>query len=116
MVMERKKPAEQIIREDVRRKRLWRVGLGLFFLSVLLLFGITQLYPHGGAPDWVFALGLGGVLVGFVMAAASLKCPICDHAIYKSGACECQPSRAARAAYLDDLKWRAAGADSDGGI
>jgi hypothetical protein len=110
-----KKPAEQIIRDDVKRKRLKRVGVGLFLLSVLLLFGITQLYPHGGAPEGAFALGLGGVLAGFVMAAASLKCPICDLAIYKSGACECQPSRAARSAYIDNLKWKAAGPKSGSG-
>jgi hypothetical protein len=55
------------------------------------------------------------VLAGFIMAAASEKCPICDSVIYKSGACKCQRSRAARSAYIDDLKWRAAGPDSGGG-
>ena len=60
-------------------------------------------------------MSLGVALAGFIMAGASLKCPICDHAIYKSGACKCQPSRAARAAHIDNLKWRAAGPNSGGG-
>ena len=114
--MGREKPAEQIIRDDVRRKRLWRVGSGLFLFSGLLLLAITQLDLRGAAPVGCIGLGLCVALVGFVMAAASQKCPICDSPIYKSGACKCQPSRAARSAYIDDLKWRAAGPDSADGL
>ncbi|MBV9927575.1 MAG: hypothetical protein JOZ96_21335 [Acidobacteria bacterium] len=112
--MEIKKPAGQIIRDDVIRKRRMRVSLGLFFLSVLLILGVPRLHLRGAAATGAFVLIFAPALAGCVLGIASSRCPICDYAIYKSGACRCQPSRAARAAYIDDLKWGAAGPDSGG--
>ena len=106
----------QIIRDDVRRKRRRRFGLGLFFFGILLMLGITEFHRGGGEVAGVIGLAsLGVSLAGSIMAAVSSKCPICDSPIYKSGACKCQPSRAARSAHLDDLKWKAAGPNSGGG-
>jgi hypothetical protein len=113
--MGRKKSAEQIIRDDVRRKKLRRVGLGLFLFSGLLLFGTTQLDLEGGKPAAAIGVGLVVALAGFIMFFAALRCPICDSPIYKSGACKCQWSSADRSAHIDNLKKRAAGLDSDGG-
>jgi len=117
MVMGVKKSAGQIIRDDVRRRKLGRAGLSIFVLSILLLLGLTHFYRQGGDAVGVIALmSLGAALAGCVIYFASQRCPICDSAIYKSGACGCQPSRAARSAYIDDLKWRTVGRDSGGSI
>ncbi len=86
------KSAEQIIRDDVRRKRVRRVGNGLSLFSGLILLAITQLDPKGATPAGVIVLCLGVAPAGFIMFFAALKCPICDSVIYKSGACKCQPS------------------------
>jgi hypothetical protein len=116
MVMEIRKSAGQIIGDDVRRKKLRRVGLGLFCFGILLMLGVTKLNRGWGEFAGVIGLtSLGVAGAGCVMAAVSLKCPICDSPIYKSGACKCQPSSAARAAHIDKLKRGAAGAKSGGG-
>ena len=115
MVIERKKSAGQIIRDDMKRRRLRRVGLGLFFFGILPMFGITLNRVEGEIAGVISLGGLGVSLAGCIMVAISTKCPICDSGIYRSGACRCQPSRAARSAYIADLKWRAAGSDSGGG-
>lgn len=114
MVIERKKSAEQIIRDDVKRKRLKRVGLGLFWFGLLPMFVITLNRIGGDIAGVSSLVGLGLSLAGGIIVAISTKCPICDSGIYRSGACRCQPSRAARAAYLADLKWRAVGSDRAG--
>ena len=111
MVMERKKSAGQIIRDDVKRNMLRRVGVGLFFFGVLPMFVITLNRIGGDIAGVISLAGLGVSLAGGIMVAISTKCPICDSGIYRSGACRCQPSRAARSAYIADLKWRAAGSD-----
>jgi hypothetical protein len=116
MVMEVKKSAGHIIRDEVRRKRLRRGGPAVIFFGILLLLGITHYYPRGGDAAGVIGLtSLVVVLAGFIMFCASLKCPICDSVIYKSGACKCQPSSGDRSAYIDNLKKRAARQDSDDG-
>ena len=112
--MEIKKPAGQIIRDAVIRKRRRRVSLGLFFLSVLLILGVPRLQLRGAAATAAFVLIFAPAVAGCAMGIASARCPICDYAIYKSGACKCQPSRAARSAYIGDLKWRATGPHSGG--
>lgn len=112
--MEIKKPAGQIIRDDVIRKRRRRVCLGLFFFSVLLILVFPRLQLRGAAATAAFVLIFAPALAGCVMGIASARCPICDYAIYKSGACKCQPSRAARATYIGDLKWKASGPNSGG--
>lgn len=116
MVMEIKKSAGLIIRDDVRRRKHMRAGLGIIFLSILLLLGITYLYPQGGDVTGVIGLmSLGSTLAGCVISFASERCAICDSMISKSGACNCQPSRAARSAHINNLKKGAAGPDSHGG-
>jgi hypothetical protein len=111
-----KKSSGHIIRDDVRRKKLRGAGLAIFFFSILLLLGVTHFYPRGGEAAGVFGLtSLGVALAGFVMFFASLKCPICDSVIYKSGACKCQPNSAGRSAHIDRLKKTAAGPDWGGG-
>ena len=115
MVMDVKKSAEQVIRDDVKRKRLRRVGLGLFWFGLLPMFVITLNRVGGEIAGGTGLVGLGVSLAGGIMVAISTKCPICDSGIYRSGACRCQPSRAARSAYIDDLKWRTVGLDSGSG-
>lgn len=113
--MEIKKSAGQIIRDDVKRKRLKWVGLCIFFGGILLMLGITHFNPRGGdVAGYAGLLSLVVSLLGFAMYAASAKCPICDSPIYKSGACKCQPGRAARSAYIDDLNWRVGSTHSGG--
>ena len=113
--MEIKKPAGQIIRDAVIRNRRRRVSLGLFFLSVLLILGVPRLQLQGAAATAAFVLIFAPAAAGCAMGITSARCPICDYAIYKSGACKCQPSSAARAAHIDKLKRGAAGAKSGGG-
>lgn len=113
--MERKKSAEQIIRDDVKRQRLRRVGLSLFFCGILPMLVLTLNRVEGEVAGVTGLVGLGVSLAGGIMVAISTKCAICDSGIYRSGACRCQPSRAARADYIADLKGRAARPLSGGG-
>lgn len=94
-IMEIRKSAEQIIRDDVKRKRLRRVGLFFFFFFGLLpVFVITLNRVEGEIAGVMGLVGLGVSLAGVIMVPISMKCPICDSGIYRSGACRCQPSRA----------------------
>ena len=90
--MEIKKPVGQIIRDAVIRKRRMSVSLGLFSLTVLLILGVPRLQLRGAAATAAFVLTFAPAVAGCAMGIASARCPICDYAIYKSGACKCQPN------------------------
>jgi predicted Fe-S protein YdhL (DUF1289 family) len=109
----KRKDAKQIIRDSGRRPRMAKLGFAMFFVGILLLLTTDWLGNHqtylGGVPatDLALFLGSGVLVVGWIMAALSLRCPICDSGVGKNGICRgCGRNRLERHFHIEDLKQR----------
>jgi len=111
----KQKDTTQIIRDSVRRPRMTRIGLAMFFVGMLLLFTVNWLGKHqdylAGIPatDVALFLGIGVLTVGWIIAALGMGCPICDCGVGKNGICRgCGRNRLERYFHIGDLKQRGA--------